>query len=116
MEFVLNEYHRNVPVEDLIEDMKRVAGIHQKSSITQKEYLQYGKYASRTIVMRFGSWNEALKKRDWFLKEDILKHICIVSQTMTSLKMSEPLRANWGEIMFRLKNTPSMASIHMAQK
>ena len=62
MEFKLNEYHRNVPDEELIEDLKRVAGIHQKSSITQKEYLQYGKYASRTIVMRFGSWNEALKK------------------------------------------------------
>lgn len=62
MEFVLNEYHRNTPDEDLIEDLKRVAEIHQKHSLTQKEYLQYGKYGSRTIVLRFGSWNEALKK------------------------------------------------------
>ena len=68
MEFVLNEYHRNVPDKDLIEDLKRVAGIHQKPSLTQKEYLQYGKYGSRTIVLRFGSWNEALKKAELALE------------------------------------------------
>ena len=73
MEFVLNEYHRNTPDEDLIEDLKRVAGIHQKPSITQKEYLQYGKYASRTIVMRFGSWNEALKKAGLVLERGHFK-------------------------------------------
>lgn len=74
MEFVLNEYHRNTPDEDLIEDLKRVAGIHQKPSITQKEYLQYGKYACRTIVMRFGSWNEALKKAGLALERGHLKN------------------------------------------
>ena len=89
MEFVLNEYHRNIPDEVLIEDLKRVAGVHQKPSLTQKEYMQYGKYASGTIVRRFGSWNEALKKAG--------------------------LRPNWGEITFRLKNMPSMGSIHMVQ-
>ena len=62
MEFVLNEYHRNVPDEDLIEDLKRVAEMHQKPSITVKEYLQYGKYSYGTITHRFGSWNAALKK------------------------------------------------------
>ncbi len=73
MEFVLNEYHRNTPDEDLIEDLKRVAGIHQKPSITQKEYSQYGKYASRTIVLRFGSWNEALKRAGLELERGHLK-------------------------------------------
>ena len=58
----------------MIEDLKRVAGIHQKPSITQKEYLQYGKYASRTIVMRFGSWNEALKKAGLALERGHLKN------------------------------------------
>jgi hypothetical protein len=73
MEFVLNEYHRNVPDEDLIEDLKRVAGICQKPSLTQKEYLQYGKYASGTIVRRFGSWNKALKKAGLVLERGHFK-------------------------------------------
>ena len=69
----MNEYHRNVPNEELIKDLKRVADIHQKLSITQKEYLQYGKYACRTIVMRFGSWNEALKKAGLVLERGLFK-------------------------------------------
>lgn len=73
IEFKLNEYHRNVPDEKLIEDLKRVADIHQKPSITQKEYLQFGKYASRTIVTRFGSWNEALKKAGLVLERGHFK-------------------------------------------
>lgn len=73
MEFKLNEYHRNVPDRELIEDLMRVADIHQKSSITQQEYLQYGKFASRTIVMRFGSWNEALKKAGMVLERGHFK-------------------------------------------
>ena len=62
MEFVLNEFHRNIPDEELIADLKRVAAIHNKSSLTMKEYLLYGKYSYGTIAHRFGSWNEALKK------------------------------------------------------
>ena len=73
MEFKLNEYHRNVPEGELIEDLIRVAGIHQKPSITQKEYMQHGKYASRTIVIRFGSWNEALKKAGLVLERGHFK-------------------------------------------
>lgn len=68
MEFVLNEYHRNIPDEDLIADLKRVAGIQKKASITKNEYLEYGKYGYGTIVRRFGSWNKALKKAGMVLE------------------------------------------------
>ena len=62
MEFILQEYHRNTPDEDLINDVKRVAEIYKKNSLTGKEYAEYGKYSYGTLKNRFGSWNEVLKK------------------------------------------------------
>ena len=62
MDFVLQEYHRNTPDEDLINDVKRVAEIYKKNSLTGKEYAEYGKYSYGTVSRRFGSWNEVLKK------------------------------------------------------
>ena len=37
MDFVLQEYHRNTPDEDLINDVKRVAEIYKKNSLTGKD-------------------------------------------------------------------------------
>ena len=37
MEFVLNEYHRNTPDEELIEDVKRVADLLKKESLSCKD-------------------------------------------------------------------------------
>lgn len=62
MEFILQEFHRNTPDEDLINDVKRVAEIYKKNSLTGKEYAEYGKYSYGTLKNRFGSWNEVLKK------------------------------------------------------
>jgi hypothetical protein len=62
MEFILQEYHRNTPDDDLINDVQRVAEIYNKNSLTGKEYSKYGKYSYGTLKNRFGSWNEVLKK------------------------------------------------------
>ena len=39
MKFELNEYHRNVPDEELIADVKRVAAKLGKDTLTSDEYL-----------------------------------------------------------------------------
>ena len=62
MEFVLNEYHRNIPDEELLKDIVRVAKALQKETITKKEYKDHGGKYCRTIERRFGGWVKALKE------------------------------------------------------
>ena len=61
MEFKLNEYHRNVSDEQLLDDVKKVADIYNKPSLTIEMYKKYGKYNITTITRRFGSWKKVLK-------------------------------------------------------
>lgn len=61
MEFKLNEYHRNIPNEELLVDIKRVAKSLDKNPLTQRDYKEQGKYGLNTIRRRFGSWNKAIE-------------------------------------------------------
>lgn len=61
MEFKLNEYHRNIPDEELLTDIKRVAKSLNKNPLTQRDYKKQGKYGTNTIRRRFGSWNKAIE-------------------------------------------------------
>lgn len=61
MKFELNDYHRNVSDEDLLNDVKRVAQIYQKYTLTKNEYLKYGKYGTNTIIRHFKSWQTVLE-------------------------------------------------------
>lgn len=54
MEFKLNEYHRDVPEEELLEDLKRVAEIIGTGRLTQSDYREHGKHGATTIAKRFG--------------------------------------------------------------
>lgn len=62
MEFIINEYHRDIPDEDLLEDIRRVADIYSTDALSRSEYNKYGKFGSSTISRRFGSWNNAIKR------------------------------------------------------
>ncbi|MBR0178127.1 MAG: hypothetical protein IJQ11_11965, partial [Bacteroidales bacterium] len=61
MEFKLNEYHRDVSDEELLEDLRRVAEVLKTDYFSRSEYQKLGKYGSSTITRRFGSWNNAIK-------------------------------------------------------
>jgi hypothetical protein len=61
MEFVLEEYHRNTPNADLIEDIKTISRKLQKNTVTMTEYNEYGKFSSSTLYRRFGSWFNVLE-------------------------------------------------------
>ena len=58
--FVLNEYHRDVSDEELLEDIRLTARRLNVDSLTSTQYPLHGKYHSSTICRRFGSWNKAL--------------------------------------------------------
>ena len=62
MKFELNEYHRNISDEELLQDVKNVALKLNKQSITTAEYDEVGTFNHTTIARRFGSWKETLSK------------------------------------------------------
>jgi 5-methylcytosine-specific restriction endonuclease McrA len=61
MKFELKPYNRNVPDEDFLSDLKRVALELKLDSLSGKEYDKNGKYHPSTLGRRFGSWTKALK-------------------------------------------------------
>jgi hypothetical protein len=48
--------------EELLEDLKRVAGVLTKKSVTQNEYRSLGRYGLAPFIRVFGSWFGALEK------------------------------------------------------
>lgn len=62
MKFQLESHNRNVPDQDLIDDLKRVADELGKDKVTIDEYNDRGKYHNSTLNRRFGSWFKALEK------------------------------------------------------
>jgi len=59
--FELNLRKRNIPKEELIDDLKRVADLLGRETVTAITYAQKGKFGVNTLLRRFGSWNKALK-------------------------------------------------------
>lgn len=63
MKYQLKDFNRNVPDEDLLNDLKAVAENLGLDKITSRQYDSAGgKYTSGTMGVRFGSWNKALAK------------------------------------------------------
>ena len=60
MEYKLNEYHKNLSKEDLIEDLIKVSVILNKSYISKNDYISKGKYSASPYIRCFGSWIGAL--------------------------------------------------------
>lgn len=62
MKFELEEFHRNISDEELLSDMKRVAAELNLNSLTTRQQNEHGKFRMQTIILRFGSWVNALEK------------------------------------------------------
>ena len=56
--------------DDVIEDVKRVAALYNKPTITAREYTKYGKYSSSAVVRHIGSWNENLLQAEMPINEN----------------------------------------------
>lgn len=61
MKFELDNFQRNTPREEFIEDVCAVAKRLNKNTLTTREYNKYGKFHSRTIFKRFDSWLQVLE-------------------------------------------------------
>jgi 5-methylcytosine-specific restriction endonuclease McrA len=62
MKFELEPHHRNVPDEELVADIRRVAAELGKRSVTIDEYNERGTFHNTTLARRFGSWFGALER------------------------------------------------------
>ena len=69
----MNEYHRNTSDEELIEDVKRVADLLKKESLSCKDYSSHGRFSYNTLRNRFGSWNEVLRRAGLSVEKGRLK-------------------------------------------
>ena len=61
MKFKLETYNRNTSEEELISDIKRVADILKKNTVTMSEYEENGKYHPSTLTRKYGSWFKVLE-------------------------------------------------------
>lgn len=61
MKFELDEFHRNVSDDELIQDLQRVAKEINRTKVTIDEYNERGKYHNTTLTRRFGSWFKCLE-------------------------------------------------------
>ena len=53
---------RNIPEDELLSDLKRVASELSKNTLTAIEYTAKGLFGVNTILRRFGQWNLALQQ------------------------------------------------------
>lgn len=61
MKFKLDQFNRNVPDQELLDDLK-LASVKAGKPITFRSYREFGRYSPGTISDRFGTWNNALIK------------------------------------------------------
>lgn len=61
MKFVIKYPHRNVSVNDIIEDIRRIAKELDKDTVTQDDYDMHGQFSHKNIYSKIGSWPKALE-------------------------------------------------------
>lgn len=61
MHFELEPHNRNVPSERLIDELRRVATLLNRESVTIDQFNEHGALHSATLSRRFGSWFKALE-------------------------------------------------------
>ena len=99
MKFELDDYHRNISDEELINDLKRIASELNKNSVTRDDNDERWKYNNSTYTRRFGSWFNALEKA-W------------LGQTRSPLNIpDEELFKNLEEIWIQLGRQPKYLEI-----
>lgn len=60
MKFEVEKHHCNVPDEELLQDLRRVARKPGKNKVTKQAYQKWGQYDPATLSRRFGPWFKAL--------------------------------------------------------
>src|ERR1700709_1070939 len=64
MRFDLTTFNRDVSDEELLKDLAEAEAKlkMQGKKLTFRSYNKFGKYAASTVSVRFGTWNDGLRK------------------------------------------------------
>jgi hypothetical protein len=62
MKYQLKEFNRNIPDQELLDDLKKIANKFTNGKMTKDEYNENGQFNAGTFEKRFGTWNKALEK------------------------------------------------------
>jgi len=62
MKYELEQFHRDIPYEELLADLRRVSQVLGRNRITFREYNEKGRFRAGTLAERFGSWHAAIDK------------------------------------------------------
>jgi hypothetical protein len=60
---------RNIPREQLIEDIKRVGEVIDQGGATMQQYQQHGNFSTQTVFNEFGSWGDGLRAAGYLPNE-----------------------------------------------
>lgn len=119
---------RNAIQEELISDLKRVAQLLNKETITTEDYINNGNHSIYAIKTKFGTWNKALEaagfsvNHSWRIpKENLLENLKIVWHILERqpkyLEMKKPLSkysrtaydktfGNWSKTLLAFQDYP----------
>ncbi|MDD5327872.1 MAG: HNH endonuclease [Phycisphaerae bacterium] len=75
MKFELEDFHRNISDEALINDIKQVAAGTKHNFLTIRQYSKHGKFSADTIIRRFGTWIRAIEKAGFKATRQQLKGV-----------------------------------------
>ena len=70
-EFELNLREQNISEKKLLDDLRRVALEYGQGKVSLPLYEKHGKYSFTTLTRRFGSWNEALKRANLAINNEV---------------------------------------------
>ncbi|MCC0076996.1 MAG: HNH endonuclease [Rhodobacter sp.] len=89
MKFHLKPDNRGASDEELLSDFKRICGSLNKDGITSSEYAKLGRFAPRTLINRFGTWQNVhlvsgmrLSKRYAIPEEELFRNLVEVWRTL----------------------------------
>ncbi len=60
MDYTVRIKKRNITNDEIENDIKNVAIILKKNTLTTEEYNKHGQFHSSTIIRRYGSWSKIL--------------------------------------------------------
>ena len=92
--FEFTPRRKNIPDQELLDDVKEVAVSLSRRSVTIDQYSDHGKFHATALTRRFGSWHEVLNK-------------CELEQNRTPMNIpKEELFENLAEVWTNLGKQP----------
>ena len=62
--YELEPHHRNVPDDEFLNDLKRVAAELRSDTVTIDQYNERGRFHASSLARRFGTWLRSLERAD----------------------------------------------------